>query len=94
LWYGTILSYPFIYVHPNVALKPTMPQTEDWIPTKPVPHKSNIYEYKPTPSAPIVTEYSPYDTSAARPDEEPQVYLSTQCGFLVVLQNKMVKTWR
>jgi hypothetical protein len=50
-----------------------------------------IYEYKPTPSAPIVTEHSPDDTSAVGPDEEPQVYLSTECGFLVVLQNKMVK---
>jgi hypothetical protein len=48
--------------------------------------------YKPPPSVPIAAEHNPDDTNAAGPDEEPPVYLSTECGFLAVLQEKLRKS--
>lgn len=48
--------------------------------------------YKPPPSVPIATEHNPDDTNAAGPDEEPPVYLSIECGFLAVLQEKLRKS--
>jgi hypothetical protein len=47
--------------------------------------------YKPPPSVPIAAEHSPDETSAAGPDEEPPVYLPTECGFLAVLQKIITK---
>lgn len=40
----------------------------------------------PPPSVPKAAEHSPAATIAAEPDEDPPVYLSGACGFLVVLQ--------
>lgn len=40
----------------------------------------------PPPSVPRATEHSPEATIAAEPEEDPPVYLSGACGFLVVLQ--------
>jgi hypothetical protein len=48
--------------------------------------------YKPPPSVPIATEHNPDETNAAGPDEEPPVYLSTECGFLAVLQDKLTES--
>lgn len=41
--------------------------------------------YEPPPSVPIAAGHSPQATTAAGPEEDPPVYLSTECGFLVVL---------
>lgn len=40
----------------------------------------------PPPSVPRAAEHSPEATIAAEPEEDPPVYLSGACGFLVVLQ--------
>ena len=48
--------------------------------------------YVPPPSVPIATEHNPDETNAAGPDEEPPVYLSTECGFLAVLQEKLTES--
>lgn len=45
-----------------------------------------FYIYKPPPSVPSAAEQSPEATSAAGPEDDPPVYLSGACGFLVVLQ--------
>ena len=48
--------------------------------------------YIPPPSVPIATEHNPDETNAAGPDEEPPVYLSMECGFLAVLQEKLTES--
>lgn len=40
----------------------------------------------PPPSVPRAAGHSPEATIAAEPEEDPPVYLSGECGFLVVLQ--------
>lgn len=40
---------------------------------------------EPPPSVPTAAEQIPDATIAAGPEDDPPVYLSTECGFLVVL---------
>lgn len=43
---------------------------------------------QPPPSVPNAAAHIPEATIAAGPDEDPPVYLSGACGFLVVLHKK------
>lgn len=45
---------------------------------------------QPPPSVPRAAEHSPEATIAADPEEDPPVYLSGACGFLVVLSNRNI----
>lgn len=44
-----------------------------------------LYFVQPPPSVPNAAEHIPDATIAAGPEEDPPVYLSSACGFLVVL---------
>lgn len=46
----------------------------------------NNINIQPPPSVPREAEHNPQATIAAGPDDDPPVYLSSACGFPVVLQ--------
>lgn len=48
-------------------------------------HLQQVRFVQPPPSVPSAAGQSPEATIAAGPDEDPPVYLSEACGFLVVL---------
>lgn len=93
-------------VRPYVVFSPVTPHSDAGIRTEPAfPDTSKPYNARsnkskitlmmiPPPSVPRAAGHSPEATIAAEPEEDPPVYLSGACGFLVVLQYTAYKVFK